>query len=148
MNIMKRIRSTQEGFTLIELLIVIIILGVLAAIIIPRMTNLTERARVSAGESSLRSVHNGLQMYRVEYGEYPTDLSALEGDEGLVKVIENFKTLDEFLGEWTWGDIAVGVETEGYTRTNDSFTINVHHVSDESLELTIDQDGTIERATS
>ena len=143
MNIMKRIRSTQEGFTLIELLIVIVILGVLAAIIVPRMTNLTERARVSAGESSLRSVYNGLEMFRVEYGRYPdrdTDGDIGDSVYSFADVIENFDGLDKFLGEWTY----TGTD-DGYDVTADykSFTITVQHGSDSSLVLVLNSDGTI-----
>ena len=152
MNIMKRIRSTQEGFTLIELLIVIVILGVLAAIIVPRMTNLTARARTSAGESSLRSVYNGLEMYRVEKGSYPGEEGDGDIGAGIEEYIENFTNLDTFLGEWTFDGTAYDGTTVGQARgystvgtgEDRTYTIEITHKDDVNLGLLIDSEtGTI-----
>lgn len=61
----------KKGFTLIELMIVIVILGILAAIAIPKFSNVSESARQSACRSNMRNVVQGLSVYMAQQGEYP-----------------------------------------------------------------------------
>ncbi len=61
----------QKGFTLIELMIVVIILGILAAILIPRFMGAQERARCKAAVADVSIIREGLGLYFVEYGEFP-----------------------------------------------------------------------------
>ena len=67
----KRNCSTK-GFTLIELIIVILTIGILAAIAIPQFTNLTNKAHKAANEATIGSLKNGLDLYATN--------SALNGD--------------------------------------------------------------------
>lgn len=65
-------RSTQ-GFTLVEILIVVIILGILAAIVIPEFTQASEDARQSAIVSDLQTVRSQIELYKVQHnGLKPT----------------------------------------------------------------------------
>jgi len=78
MSKMRRIISGgEEGFTLIELLVVIAVLGILAAIAIPRMTGVTDDARNARAEADLRTVQTGLEMYYASNEYYPSDLTNL-----------------------------------------------------------------------
>ncbi|MCK4411938.1 MAG: prepilin-type N-terminal cleavage/methylation domain-containing protein [Candidatus Eisenbacteria sp.] len=60
---MSRRSSPRSGFTLVELLIVVIILGVLAAIAIPQFTSNTEDARISALDTNLSEMRNAVELY-------------------------------------------------------------------------------------
>ena len=68
------------GFTLIEILVVIVILGILAALIVPRVMDRPDQARAVAARSDIAAIMQGLKLYKLDNGAYPsTDqgLSAL-----------------------------------------------------------------------
>ena len=65
-------KRMQQGFTLIEILIVVVILGILAAIIIPQFTNASETAKASGVTSTLQTVRSQLELAQVQHqGTYP-----------------------------------------------------------------------------
>jgi len=62
-----------SGFTLVEILIVVVILGILAAIVIPQFTSASETARKSSLVSQLQTIRSQLELYQVQHnGDYPT----------------------------------------------------------------------------
>ena len=70
-------RNTK-GFTLIELLIVVVIIGILAAIAIPKFSSTREKAYVSAMKSDLRNLSNQQELYFADNYSYSTSGTALE----------------------------------------------------------------------
>ncbi len=67
----------NKGFTLVEILIVVIILGILAAIVIPQFTEASNDARESALASDLQTVRSQLELYKVQHLEnYPPTTSS------------------------------------------------------------------------
>ena len=63
----------RGGFTLVEILIVVVILGILAAIVIPQFTNASESAKVSSMISQLQTIRSQLELFQVQHnGSYPT----------------------------------------------------------------------------
>ena len=71
-----------RGFTLIEILVVIVILGILAGLIVPRIMDRPDQARVVAARADIAAIMNGLKLYRLDNGVYP---SADQGLQALVR---------------------------------------------------------------
>ena len=65
--------QNRKGFTLIELLIVVVIIGILAAIAIPKFANTKEKAYLAAMKSDLRNLATAQEAYLSDYAEYSDD---------------------------------------------------------------------------
>ena len=66
-----------KGFTLVEILIVVVILGILAAIVIPQFTSASESAKASSLVTQLQSLRSQLELYQLEHnGDYPSATTA------------------------------------------------------------------------
>jgi general secretion pathway protein G len=65
---------TRRGFTLVEILIVVIILGILAAIVIPQFTNASQNARESSLQSTLQTLRSQIQLFKLQHGDTLPDL--------------------------------------------------------------------------
>lgn len=62
----------QEGFTIVELLIVIVVIGILAALVITTFTGIQQRARNTERETDIKAMHGQVEAYYAENGYYPT----------------------------------------------------------------------------
>ena len=75
MNVRSRRRTA--GFTLIELLLVVVIIGILAAIVVPRLVGRSDEARKSAAMGDIKSMSTALGAYEVDNGKYPNTAQSL-----------------------------------------------------------------------
>ena len=77
-NLALQIRhSSRSAFTLVELLLVLVILGVLAAIVVPKFAGRTEQARQTAAQSQIATFSTALDAYEVDTGSYPKGKNGL-----------------------------------------------------------------------
>ena len=68
-------RTNRKGFTLIEILIVVIILGILAAIVIPQFTNASKEAKQSALVTMVQSLRSQIALYKLQHNDNLPDLA-------------------------------------------------------------------------
>ena len=98
-------RRYSRGFTLLELMVVIVIIGVLAALIAPKVLEKVGQAKVTAASSDISNLMNALKMYKLDNGRYPsTDqgLQALVSKPTSGSVPGNWKSYLDKLPEDPW----------------------------------------------
>ncbi len=71
-------RKNARGFTLIELMVVIVILGILAGLIIPRIMGRPDEARSAKARMQIESMETALKLYKLDNGNYPTTEQSLQ----------------------------------------------------------------------
>src|SRR6188768_4564534 len=77
-----QMRRQVAGFTLIEVLVVVMILGILAAIVVPRIMDRPDEAKRVAAKADIGSIVQALKLYRLDNGAYPTT------EQGLVALVQ------------------------------------------------------------
>ena len=75
---MRKIRRNERGFTLIELMVVIVILGILAGLIVPRIMGRPDEARRAKARIQIESLETALKLYKLDNGNYPTTEQGLQ----------------------------------------------------------------------
>ncbi len=89
-----KIGSRSGGFTLIEIMVVIVILGVLAALIVPKVMSRPDEARVVAAKQDIATLSQALKLYRLDNKAYPTQeqgLAALVAKPSQMPIPDNWK---------------------------------------------------------
>jgi general secretion pathway protein G len=71
-------KRSNSGFTLIELMVVIVILGILAGLIIPRIMGRPEEARQMKAKIQMESIETALRLYKLDNGSYPSTEQGLQ----------------------------------------------------------------------
>ena len=85
------VAAAKRGFTLIELLIVVVIIGIIAAIAVPKFQNTKGKANAAALRADLRNLASAQEAYFYEHARYSTDTTALKykGSKGVFVTIVN-----------------------------------------------------------
>jgi general secretion pathway protein G len=96
---LKRRPISDKAFTLIELLLVLVILGILAAIVVPKFSGRTEQARQTAATSQIATFGTALDAFEVDNGYYP------KGKNGLEDLIQQPRDAQNWKGPYMKGTI-------------------------------------------
>ncbi len=88
-------RNTKLAFTLMEMLIVIVIIGILAGVILPKIMGVMSRARDTKRVADLRNVAMSIESYKMDYGEYPR-----------LRKIVNWKNIYRGSNPWLAGSVS------------------------------------------
>src|SRR4051794_20260023 len=100
-------RRSASGFTLVEILIVVIILGILAAIVIPQFTNASQDARKSSLTSQLQTIRSQIELYKLQH--VPSMPPSLNGAAGTV------------VSATAWGELTVKTDLNGTVNAAGTF---------------------------
>jgi general secretion pathway protein G len=98
--------AVQAGFTLIELMVVLVIIGVLAALIVPNVLDRAEDARATAARTDVNNLMQALKLYKLDNQRYPTGeqgLQALVSKPTAVPIPPNWKSYVDKLPNDPWG---------------------------------------------
>jgi prepilin-type N-terminal cleavage/methylation domain-containing protein len=95
-------KRCTAGFTLVEILIVVVILGILAAIVTPQFVSASESAKQASFVTSLKSFASAGEMYRTTYGMYPEDASTGQLPSGMERWIreQDWVSITPIGGSW------------------------------------------------
>ena len=99
-------RRIQNGFTLIELMVVLLIIGVLAALIVPNVLDRADDARATAAKTDVNNLMQALKLYRLDNQRYPSNeqgLQALLTRPTTAPVPPNWKSYLDKLPNDPWG---------------------------------------------
>ena len=93
---MNKTRSASAGFTLLELMMVVTIIGILAAVVLPKLAGAMQRAKEGSAKGNLGSMRSAVSIYYADTeGSYPADLSVLLNNAKYLAAIPTLKGLED-----------------------------------------------------
>ena len=96
---MFKIKNDGKGFTLLELLVVVLIIGILAAIALPQYKKAIEKTKASQALTLIKSLDESIRSYQMTTGHYPTDFNLFD-----IEIPESFNINEKFVNnEFTYG---------------------------------------------
>ena len=114
--------KTARGFTLIEVMVVVVILGILAAIIVPKIMSRPEQARIVKVKQDILAIQSALDLYKLDNSFYPTT------DQGLQALVSK-PTSDPVPRNWKEGgylqQLPVDPWSEPYQYTNENDQLRI-----------------------
>jgi len=109
-------RSSQAGFTLIEVMVVVIILGILAAVVVPNVMDKPGVARQTAAKHDIQAIESALNLYKLDNFRYPTSdqgLEALVNKPSGAPEPKNWKQYMQRLPKDPWGEPYQYISADG-----------------------------------
>ena len=97
----------SAGFTLVEIMVVVVIIGILAVLIVPRVVGRSDDARIAAAKHDVAALMQSLKLYRLDNGRYPTNeqgLQALVAKPQSSPVPTNWRPYLDKLPKDPWGN--------------------------------------------
>ena len=100
-------KRASTGFTLVEIMVVVVILGILAVLIVPRVLGRSDEARQAAAKHDIATVMQSLKLYKLDNGRYPTNeqgLQALVTKPAAAPAPSNWKPYLDKVPKDPWGN--------------------------------------------
>lgn len=117
---------SRRGFTLVEIMLVVIIIGVLAAMVIPRFAGRTEQAKIARVKSDLAAIGLALDLYELDLGQYPKSLAELVAKDAPSGLSEEMRK------QWNGPYLKKGLPKDPWGRDY-QFTVESQHQQDYDL---------------
>ena len=92
-------RASQQAFTLVEMLLVLVIIGTLAAIVVPKLAGRSEQARLTAAQTQISAFGTALDAFEVDNGYYP------KGKDGLNDLLQQPRDATSWKGPYLKSEI-------------------------------------------
>ncbi len=127
-------RKRNGGFTLVEILIVVVILGILAAIVIPQFTQASTEARESSLRSNLQSIRSQIELFKIQHNDFAPTSAALFVAEMTGRTDQD-RTVNA-AGEF--GPYLQDIPTNPFTSGN---TINAAYLAGDDWTYVVDAQG-------
>lgn len=115
-------KLTQSGFTLIEVMVVVVIMGILAAIIVPRIMTRPEQARIVKVKQDILIIQSSLDLYKLDNGFYP---STDQGLQALVTKPTTAPTPRNWKSDGYLQDVPTDPWGEAYQYINDDEKLKI-----------------------
>jgi general secretion pathway protein G len=119
---MRSQRRLSRGFTLIEVMVVVVILGILAAVVVPRVMDRPDQARITKARTDIAAIEAALNMYKLDNFTYPNT------DQGLEALVN--KPVGEELASWKEGGYLQRMPKDPWGRTYQYLNPGVHGTVD------------------
>lgn len=141
------LRRNQRGFTLVELMIVVIIVGILAAVAIPMYQGATERAKASEAVAALGTIRGAMRVYYAEHGTY-VNANFVTGNQvtaGSVLDVSDNDLLGRYFSSpcYTFAADATATTFSIECDGGDAGNVAPYHSEVSTIVRTINQDGDI-----
>jgi general secretion pathway protein G len=98
------VRSAERGFTLLEIMVVVVILGILAALVAPQVIRRIDDAQIAKAKQDIRSYETALNLFRMDNFKYPST------DQGLKALVE--QPTDSSIRNWKQGGYIDGAKKD------------------------------------
>ena len=139
------LRKNQGGFTLVELMIVVIIVGILAAVAIPMYQGATERAKASEAVAALGTIRGAMRVYYAEHGTYVNASFTLNAQvtNGSILDVSDTDLLGRYFSTECYTFDAVPTATTYSIHCDGSASTATYGSEVATIVRSIDQNGTV-----